>query len=126
MSEKVYVRKVETWTISAASEPVEVNVEALRKCEPPYEGNSDEELAQYLFDNVYMNYDWYENDINIEAYGGDEAYQLAMEEIYDMEEFFDSRNKGEESWIQVGVPNPEWTKHGGFEVKANGQFQNNW
>ena len=126
MSEKVYVRKVETWTISAASEPVEVNVESLRKCEPPYEGNSDEELAQYLFDNVYMNYDWYENDINIEAYGGDEAYQLAMEEIYDMEEFFDSRNKGEESWIQVGVPNPEWTKHGGFEVKANGQFQNNW
>ena len=126
MSEKVYVRKVETWTISAASEPVEVNVEALRKCEPPYEGNSDEELAMSLFDNVYMNYDWYENDINIEAYGGDEAYQLAMEEIYDMEEFFDSRNKGEESWIQVGVPNPEWTKHGGFEVKANGQFQNNW
>ena len=126
MSEKVYVRKVETWTISAASEPVEVNVEALRKCEPPYEGNSDEELAMYLFDNVYMNYDWYENDINIEAYGGEEAYQLAMEEVYDMEEFFDSRNKGEESWIQVGVPNPEWTKHGGFEVKANGQFQSNW
>lgn len=126
MSEKVYVRKVETWTISAASEPVEVNVEALRKCEPPYEGNSDEELAMYLFDNVYMNYDWYENDINIEAYGGEEAYQLAMEEVYDMEEFFDSRNKGEESWIQVGVPNPEWTKHGGFEVKANGQYQSNW
>ena len=126
MSEKVYVRKVETWTISSASEPVEVNVEALRKCEPPYEGNSDEELAMYLFDNVYMNYDWYENDINIEAYGGEEAYQLAMEEVYDMEEFFDSRNKGEESWIQVGVPNPEWTKHGGFEVKANGQYQSNW
>ena len=126
MSEKVYVRKVETWTVSSASEPIEVNVEALRKCDPPYEGNSDEELAQYLFDNVYMNYDWYENDINIEAYGGEEAYQLAMEEVYDMEEFFDSRNKGEESFIQVGVPNPEWTKHGGFEVKANGQFQNNW
>ena len=126
MSEKVYVRKVETWTISAAGEPVEVNVEALRKCDPPYEGNSDEELAQYLFDNVYMNYDFYENETNKEVYGEDAVYELCMEEVYDMEEFFDSRNKGEESWIQVGVPNPEWTKHGGFEVKANGQFQNNW
>jgi len=126
MSEKVYVRKVETWTISAASEPIEVNVEALRKCEPPYEGNSDEELAQYLFDNVYMNYDFYDNETNIEVYGKDEVYELCMEEVYDMEAFFDSRNKGEESWIQVGVPNPEWTKYGGFEVKANGQYENNW
>ena len=126
MSEKVYVRKVETWTISSASEPVEVNVEALRKCEPPYEGNSDEELAQYLFENVYMNYDFYENETNKEVYGEDTVYELCMEEVYDMEEFFDSRNKGEESWIQVGVPNPEWTKHGGFEVKANGQYQSNW
>ena len=126
MSEKMYVRKVETWTISAASEPIEVNVEALRKCDPPYEGNSDEELAMYLFDNVYMNYDFYENETNKEVYGEDDVYELCMEEVYDMEEFFDSRNKGEESWIQVGVPNPEWTKHGGFEVKANGQFQNNW
>lgn len=126
MSEKVYVRKVETWTISAASEPIEVNVEALRKCEPPYEGNSDEELAKYLFDNVYMNYDFYENETNKEVYGEDDVYELCMEEIYDMEEFFDSRNKGEESWIQVGVPNPEWTKYGGFEVKATGQYENNW
>ena len=126
MSEKMYVRKVETWTISAASEPIEVNVEALRKCEPPYEGNSDEELAMYLFDNVYMNYDFYENETNKEVYGEDDVYELCMEEVYDMEEFFDSRNKGEESWIQVGVPNPEWTKHGGFEVKANGQYQSNW
>ena len=126
MSEKVYVRKVETWTISAASEPIEVNVEALRKCEPPYEGNSDEDLAQYLFDNVYMNYDWYENETNKEVYGEDAVYELCMEEVYDMEEFFDSRNKGEESFIQVGVPNPEWTKQGGFQPSATGQFNSNW
>lgn len=123
MSEKMYVRKVETWTISSASEPIEVNVEALRKCDPPYEGNSDEELAQYLFENVYMNYDFYENETNKEVYGEDDVYELCMEEVYDMEEFFDSRNKGEESWIQVGVPNPEWTKYGGFEAKANGQYE---
>ena len=123
MSEKIYVRKVETWTISSASEPIEVNVEALRKCEPPYEGNSDEELVQYLYNNVYMNYEWYENETNIEVYGEDASYELVMEEVYDMEEFYDSRNKGEESIIQVGTPNSEYTKQGGFEATANGTYE---
>ena len=123
MSEKVYVRKVETWTISAASEPIEVNVEALRKCEPPYEGNSDEELVQYLYNNVYMDYDFYENETNKEVYGEDAVYELCMEEVYDMEEFYDSRNKGEESFIQVGTPDPEYTKHGGFNATATGTYE---
>lgn len=126
MSEKIYVRKVESWTIQAASQPIEVNVEALRKCEPPYEGQSDEELANYLFDNVYQNYDWYDNETNKEVYGEEQAYELSMEECYDMEEFFDSRNKGEESFIQVGIPNEELTKQGGFEPFAVGQFNPNW
>ena len=123
MSEKVYVRKVETWTVSAASEPIEVNVEALRKCEPPYEGNSDEELVQYLYNNVYMDYDFYENETNKEVYGEDAVYELSMEEVYDMEEFYDSRNKGEESFIQVGTPDPEYTKYGGFNATATGTYE---
>lgn len=126
MSEKVYVRKVETWTISSASEPIEVNVEALRNCEPPYEGNSDEELAKYLYDEVYNNYDWYENETNKEVYGEDESYDLVMEEAYVENEFFDSRTKGEESFVQVGKPNEEWTKTGGFEVTGTGQYENNY
>lgn len=68
---KVYVRK---W---AASEPVEVDVEKLRKCEPPYEGNSHEELLQYLNDEVWNNYDW--SDTNEEVYGEDAAYALMRE-----------------------------------------------
>lgn len=126
MSEKVYVRKVETWTVSAASEPIEVNVEALRKCDPPYEGNSDAELANYLYNVVCGNCDWYENETNIREYGEDASYELAMEECYADNEFFDSRDKGEESWIQVGVPNPQWTKYGGFEVKANGKYEHEY
>jgi hypothetical protein len=126
MSEKVYVRKVETWTVSAASEPIEVNVEALRNCVPPYEGDSDEELAKYLYDIVYMNYDFYENETNKEVYGEEAVYELCMEEVYDMEEFFDSRNKGEESFIQIGTPNPEWTKQGGFQPTATGKYENNY
>jgi len=120
MSEKVYVRKVETWTISAASEPIEVNVDALRKCEPPYEGNSDEDLVDYLENNVYMEYDFYENEKNKEVYGEDEVYDLCMEEAYPENEFYDSRTKGEDSFIQLGTPNEEFSKEGGFEPTATG------
>lgn len=126
MSEKVYVRKVETWTISAASDPIEVNVEALRKCDPPYEGTTNEELAMYLYDNVYNNYEWYDNDINKEVYGEDAAYELSMEECYTENEFFDSRTKGEDSFVQVGIPNVEWTRQGGFEPFADGKHNSEW
>ena len=126
MSEKVYVRKVETWTVSAGSEPIEVNVEALRNCEPPYEGESDEDLATYLWENVFNNYDWYDNDTNKEVYGEDAAYDLSFEMCEGMEEYFDSRTKGEDAWVQVGVPNPEWTKYGGFQVTAEGKYNSEW
>jgi len=118
MSEKIYVRKIETWTISAASDPIEVNVEALRKCEPPYEGDSEQELVNYLQNNVWNEYEFYDNEHNKEVYGEDEVYDLSMEDAYDMEVYSDSRNKGCEDWIDVGVPNEEYTKYGGFEVKA--------
>ena len=126
MSEKVYVRKVETWTVSAGSEPIEVNVDALRNCEPPYEGESDEDLATYLWENVFNNYDWYDNDTNKEVYGEDAAYDLSFEMCEGMEEYFDSRTKGEDAWVQVGVPNPEWTKYGGFQVTAEGKYNSEW
>ena len=121
MSEKIYVRKIETWTISSASDPIEVNVEALRKCEPPYEGDSEQELVNYLQNNVFMEYEFYENENNKEVYGEDAVYDLCMEEAYVENEFFDSRTKGEDTSIQVGIPNEEWSKYGGFQVLANGE-----
>tara|TARA_R110000822_G_scaffold22930_3_gene71266 strand:+ start:130 stop:504 length:375 start_codon:yes stop_codon:yes gene_type:complete len=121
MSEKMYVRKIETWTISSASEPIEVNVESLRKCVPPYEGDSEQELANYLHNNVWNEYEFYENETNKEVYGEDAVYDLCMEEAYVENEFFDSRNKGEDTSIQVGVPNEDWTKQGGFQPLAYGE-----
>ena len=121
MTEKVYVRKVESWTISSASEPIEVNVEALRKCEPPYVGSSDEELVVYLWENVYFQYEFYDHETNKKVYGEDEVYNLCMEEAYVEDEFFDSRTQGENSCIQVGVPNEEYTKYGGFQITATSE-----
>ena len=83
---------------------------------------SDEDLANYLWENVFNNYEWYDNETNKEVYGEDAAYDLSFEMCEGMEEYFDSRTKGEDAWVQVGVPNPEWTKYGGFQVTAEGKY----
>lgn len=125
MSEKIYVRKVERYTVWEASKPIEVDVEKLRKCEPPYEGDSPEELLEYLDENVYNNYDWSEQ--NAEVYGEDESYKLTMEELYEgMEVYSDSREKFEDSWIEVGQPNEEYRKTGRFESMADNMPRNDW
>ncbi len=116
--DKVYVRKCERYTIWEASEPFEVDVEKLRKCEPPFEGETEQELLDYLTENVYNEYEWAENETNKEVYGEDASYELTMEECYDMEVYSDTREKYGQEWIDVGVPNDEWRKMGKFEVKA--------
>ena len=124
MSEKIYVRKVERYTVWEASKPIEVDVEKLRKCEPPYEGESPEELLEYLEKNVYNNYEWSEE--NAEVYGEDESYDLTMDEVYEMEVYSDSREKFEDSWIEVGQPNEEYRKTGRFESMADNMSRNDW
>jgi len=114
--EKVYVRQCERYTIWEASQPIEVDVEKLRKCEPPFEGENEQDLLEYLAENVWGNYDWAEE--NEEVYGEDAAYDLTFDECYDTEVYSDTREKYGQSWIDVGVPNDEWRKMGRFEVKA--------
>ena len=122
MSEKIYIRKVERYTMWDASNPIEIDVDKLRQCEPPYEGDSPEDLVNYLTENVWGEYEFYENETNIEVYGEDAVYDLVMEECYVENEFFDSRTKGEEANIQVGVPNEKYTRYGGFEVLASSGY----
>ena len=41
-----------------------------------------------------------------------------------MEEMFDSRNKGEDSWYEIGKTNPEYRRTNGFQVTVSGNNQN--
>ena len=116
--DKVYVRQAERYTVWEATEPIEVDVEKLRKCEPPFEGENEQDLLEYLKDNVWGNYDWAENETNQEVYGEDAAMELTFDEVYDVEVYSDTREKYQQAWLDVGVPNPEYRKMGGFEVKA--------
>ena len=119
MNEKVYVRKCERYTVWQATEPIEVDVEKLRKCEPPYIGQSEQDLLEYLVENVWNNEDFYSNDTNKEVYGEDEVYDLSLEDAWEYNEpYSDSRDKYEAAWIDIGVPNEEYRKTGEFEIIA--------
>lgn len=113
---KVYVRKCERFTQWEASEPIEVNVEKLRNCVPPYEGETEKELLDYLQENVLYNYDWAEDETNQEVYGEDAAYDLTFESC-DMDVYSDTRDKYAQEWLDIGEPNDEWRKMGKFEVR---------
>ena len=41
-----------------------------------------------------------------------------MEECYPMNVYSDSRDNEANTWLDVGIPNEEFSKMGGFEVKA--------
>ena len=120
MSNKIFVRKCERYTVWEATKPIEVNVEKLRNCEPPYEGETNEDLLGYLTSEVWNNEEFYNNDTNKEIYGEDEIYDLSFEDSFEMEPYSDSRNEHSEDWLDIGIPNEEYSKYGGFEVKATG------
>ena len=88
MSEKIYVRKCERYTLWEATKPIEVDVEKLRKCEPPYEGNTPEELLDYLGDNVWCNEEFYENENKLENLYNF-AYDKDDEKDYENEKYIE-------------------------------------
>jgi len=120
--ENLFVRKCERYTLSEATEPFEIDVENLRKCEPPYEGNSAKDLLNYLEENIWdhgCDGEFVESEHNKEVYGEDELYRLTMEEEDCPEVFFDSREKCCDDWYEIGVPNEKYRKVGRFESRAD-------
>lgn len=121
MSEKLHIRKCERYTLWEATEPVEVDVLKLRKCEPPYEGNSEKELFEYFEKNIWNDWDeeFVNNEHNKEVYG-ESLYDLLLEEgSHNISVYSDSREKGCEDWFELGVPNEEYRKTGRFESRID-------
>ena len=52
---EIYIRKCERYTVQRASEPLKIHVDNLRLCEPPYQGTTNQELLEYLNENVFDN-----------------------------------------------------------------------
>ena len=117
MSEKLYIRQCERYTVWEATEPIEVDVEKLRQCEPPYEGETPEDLLHYFEENVWGVEEFSENETNKEILGEDLVYEYVWMEG-EMTEYSNTAESYGQSWLDIGVPNDEYRKMGRFEVMA--------
>ena len=117
MKSKKYLRKRENYTVYDASEALEIDVDKLQKCDPPYEGSSDEDLLTYLNENCFSSdilfasdADWFERN---EKVYGEEIYSINMIGS-ELKNIGSSREKGEDSWFELGSNED----HSNFEVLA--------
>jgi len=69
---------------------IKVDESNLRLCEPPYKGNSEQDLANYLQNNVYGDYEFYNEMSNQIVYGQDELYDLVFSKKRDQIVFTES------------------------------------
>jgi hypothetical protein len=108
------LRRCKTYTISEASEVVELNPEDFRNISYPFEGETEEDFLNYL-DTITYEADIY--DIYDEL---DEGVANALAGLLEPEEykvFFDSETKGENAWLESGEIDEQYRKSGGFNVK---------
>ncbi len=67
MENKIYIRRCERFTIYQATDPVEIDIEKLKRCDPPYGGNSHSELLGYVQENLIDDWEnWASNETNKE------------------------------------------------------------
>lgn len=109
--EKIYYRRCESYSVIEGTESVEVDADKLRLCIPPYKGDSNIELLEYIGENIVDDFhSWAEMNREIYGEGIDHLY---LEES-EMTKYFDSRSKYGTMWSEVGETNPEYIKNGGF------------
>ena len=104
------IRKCERVTIHYMSEVANLNPDDFRNISIPFEGETDEEFLTYLNENIYELeeiYDEFTEEVSDE-----------LSVIWDptMKEYSNSAWNGEDSWLESGKVNKEWTKTGGFEI----------
>ena len=115
MENKIYIRRCERFTIYQATDPVEIDIEKLKRCDPPYGGNSHSELLGYVQENLIDDWEnWASNETNKEIFG--ESIDDLCIDYFEFHQYSDSRNKYGDFWNEAGVPNGELRKTGGFEI----------
>lgn len=115
MENKIYVRRCEQFTICQATDPVEIDIDKLKNCNPPYVGDSNAELLEYVQENIIDDWENWASDETNKGVFGESIDELCLD-YFEFSEYFDSRSKYGNFWNEAGVPNPEWRKTGGFEI----------
>jgi len=115
------IRKCERVTSYLSTEVANLNPEKFKNLSIPFEGEGDEEFLSYLDENMYELYEVIYEEI-------DEETLVELSKVWEPEwtEYSNSAWKGEDSWLEVGNVNEEYTKTGGFEVLQTTMIDSNY
>jgi hypothetical protein len=105
------IRKCERVTSYNTTEVANLNPEDFKNISFPFEGESDEEFLSYLDENRY------ELEEIWEEFSEETLSELNKLWEPEWTEYSNSAWKGEESWLEGGETNEEYTKTGGFDAK---------
>lgn len=104
------IRKCERVTSYSATEVANLNPDDFRSISFPFEGESDEEFLSYLDENRY------ELEEICEEFSEETLSELNKLWEPQWTEYSNSAWNGEDSWLESGEVNTEYTKTGYFEV----------
>ena len=105
------IRKCERVTVYNTTEVANLNTEDFKNISFPFEGESDEEFLSYLDENRY------ELEEIWEEFSEETLSELNKLWEPEWTEYSNSAWKGEESWLEGGEVNEEYTKTGGFDAR---------
>jgi hypothetical protein len=105
------IRKCERVTVYNTTEVANLNPEDFKNISFPFEGESDEEFLSYLNENRY------ELEEIWEEFSEETLSELNKLWEPEWTEYSNSAWKGEDSWLEGGEVNEEYTKTGGFDAK---------
>ena len=119
---QIEIRNVEEYTVQIATEPMLLDMDEFKKCEPPYKGEDSTSFMEYLVNNILYDIESYidKNESNLKDSTIDLLWNL---EGHPNEEnvIYDSRNKFGNMWYELGKTNPDFRKNGGFETLESTQ-----
>ena len=105
------IRKCERVTSYSTTEVANLNPEDFKNISFPFEGESDEEFLSYIDENRY------ELEEIWEEFSEETLSELNKLWEPEWTEYSNSAWKGEDSWLEGGEVNEEYTKTGGFDAK---------
>jgi len=105
------IRKCERVTVYNTTEVANLNPQDFKNISFPFEGESDEQFLSYLNENRY------ELEEIWEEFSEETLSELNKLWEPEWTEYSNSAWKGEDSWLEGGEVNDEYTKTGGFDAK---------
>jgi len=110
---KYYIRKTESYWVTAANTPVALESVEFKNLESnPFTGDSPEEFLEYI---LSLRSD-VEDGVFPEGLDFETEQQLKKLFTASMEEIYSSASERDASRIELGEPNERYTKQGGFDV----------